>query len=70
MAQNHIDTLKKLRAKVVEQRRAMALRQSGASQNESVEHMTNLQVAIESIDRAIADERLMVELEENAAQAS
>jgi len=67
MAQNHIDTLKKLRGKVVEQRRAMALRQSGSSQNESVEHMTNLQVAIESIDRAIADEHKLAQLEEAAA---
>jgi len=57
MAQNHIDTLKKLRAKIVEQRRATALRQSGGSQSESVELMTSIQVAIEAIDRAIGDER-------------
>ena len=57
MAQNHIDTLIKLRAKVVEQRRNTALRQSTGSSTESVEFMTNIQVAIEAIDRAIADER-------------
>jgi hypothetical protein len=57
MAQNHIDTLIKLRAKVVEQRRNPALRQSTGSSTESVEFMTNIQVAIEAIDRAIADER-------------
>ncbi len=56
MAQIHVDTLKKLRTKLVEQRRAMALRQTGASQQESVEFMVNLQTAIEAVDRAIADE--------------
>ncbi len=56
MAQIHVDTLKKLRAKVREQRRAMALRQSGSSQTESVELMINIQTGIETIDRAIADE--------------
>ena len=56
MAQIHIDTLKKLRAKLVEQRRATALRQTGPSQHESAELMTNLQVAIEAVDRAVVDE--------------
>ena len=56
MAQIHVDTLKKLRTKVLEQRRAMALRQSSASQVESLELMVRVQSAIEAIDRAIADE--------------
>jgi hypothetical protein len=56
MAQIHVDTLKKLRTKVLEQRRAMALRQSSASQAESLELMVRVQSAIEAIDRAIADE--------------
>jgi hypothetical protein len=66
MAQNHIDTLKKLRAKVVEQRRNTALRQSSGSSQESVEHMTTIQVAIEAIDRAIADEQKITQLEASA----
>lgn len=65
MAQNHIVTLKKLRAKIVEQRRATALRQSGGSQSESVELMTSVQGAIEAIDRAIADEEELGVLEAN-----
>ena len=56
MAQIHVDTLRKLRAKVLEQRRAMALRQSGSSQVESLELMVRVQAGIEAIDRAIADE--------------
>jgi hypothetical protein len=72
MAQNHIDTLIKLRAKVVEQRRNTALRQSTGSSKESVEFMTNIQVAIEAIDRAIADERglEMAELAEARSEQS
>nr|TFG52552.1 MAG: hypothetical protein E4H34_04855 [Hyphomicrobiales bacterium] len=67
MAQHHIDTLKKLRAKVVEQRRAMALRQSMGSSQESVEHMVNIQTAIEAIDRAIADEQALAQIEADTA---
>ena len=68
MAQNHIDTLKKLRAKIVEQRRNTALRQSSGSSQESVDLMTNIQVAIEAIDRAIAEEEELAELEANAPE--
>ena len=68
MAQNHIDTLKKLRAKIVEQRRNTALRQASGSSQESVELMTNIQVAIEAIDRAIAEEEELAELEANAPE--
>lgn len=56
MAQIHVDTLKKLRAKVVEQRRAMALRQAGASQSEGLDLIVRVQAAVEAINRAIADE--------------
>jgi hypothetical protein len=56
MAQIHVDTLKKLRTKLLEQRRAMALRQTSASQHESIELMVNLQAAVEAVDRALADE--------------
>lgn len=56
MAQIHVDTLRKLRTKVLEQRRATALRQSGASQSESLDLMVRIQEAIEAIDRALADE--------------
>ncbi len=56
MAQVHVDTLKKLRAKLIEQRRAMAVRQTGASQHESVELMVSLQTAVEAVTRAIEDE--------------
>ena len=64
MAQIHIETLEKLRTKLVEQRRAMALRQTSASQHESVELMVNLQAAIEAVNRALADEeRLLKESE-------
>ena len=57
MAQIHIDTLNKLRAKLTEQRRTMAIRQAGSPHAENPEHMTTLQNAIESIDRAILDEQ-------------
>jgi hypothetical protein len=56
MAQQHIDTLIKLRAKLVSQRRDMATRQSGASQGENYDRIVTLQAAIEATDRAIADE--------------
>jgi len=56
MAQIHVDTLKKLRTKMVEQRRATALRQAGASQSESLDLMVRIQEAIEAVDRALADE--------------
>jgi hypothetical protein len=67
MAQHHIDTLKKIRTKMVEQRRAMALRHSAPGHMESAEHIVALQNAIEATDRAIADEeddlRLTSEIE-------
>ena len=56
MAQIHVDTLKKLRNKVLEQRRATALRQSSASQSESLDLMVRLQEALEAIDRALVEE--------------
>jgi hypothetical protein len=61
MAQTHIDFLNKLRTKLVEQRRTMAIRQSNPSSVESVDNMTKLQEAIEAIDRAILDEQRMPE---------
>ena len=61
MAQIHVDTLKKLRTKVLEQRRATALRQSAASQSESLDLMVRIQEAIEAIDRALADEERELE---------
>lgn len=69
MAQIHIDTLRKLRGKLVEQRRAMALRQSSSSQSESPEHMVNLQKAIETIDLVIVEEQQMLLDEEETDQS-
>ncbi len=60
MAQQHIDTLRKLRAKLVEQRRNLALRQAGGSHSESHDNMISLQAAIEATDRAIADEERLL----------
>lgn len=68
MAQIHVETLKRLRFKMVEQRRALAARQVGSAHTESVENMTRLQEAIEAADRAIADEeRLSAEAHRGAA---
>jgi hypothetical protein len=63
MAQKDIDTLKRLRAKIVEQRRALALRQSNPKSTESVEGIIALQAAIEATDRAITDEKALLEVE-------
>lgn len=63
MAQKDIDFLKKFRAKVVEQRRALVLRQSNPKSTESVDGIVALQNAIEAVDRAITDEKALLEKE-------
>jgi len=57
MGQTHVDFLQKLRAKLVEQRRTTAIRQSNPASVEGVDNMTKLQEAIEAVDRAILDEQ-------------
>jgi len=60
MARHHVETLKKLRMKMVEQRRAMATRQAGPTHAGGYESIISLQASIDATDRAIADEeRLM-----------
>lgn len=59
-AQPHIDTLKKLRAKLVEQRRATATRLASATHSQSYDSMIGFQSAIEAVDRAIADEESLL----------
>ncbi len=58
--QLHIETLRKLRAKMVEQRRTTATRQAGASHSEGYAPLIGLQDAIEAVDRAIADEESLL----------
>lgn len=67
MARRYIDTLKKLRGKMVEQRRTMVSRQSGTAHAESYDHLISLQAAIEAADHAIADEENILACAESAA---
>lgn len=48
---------------MVEQRRALALRQSNPKSSESVDGIVAIQIAIEAADRAIADEKELLEKE-------
>ena len=60
MAQQDIDVLKKLRSKLVEQRRSLAIRQSSTTYAENNESIITLQGAIEAVDHAIADEEALL----------
>ena len=57
MAQEHIDVLKNLRVRMVEQRRALAGRDADLGYSDTrTQKLVALQAAIEAVDRAIADE--------------
>ena len=56
MALQPVEVLRRLRAKMTDQRRAMASRLAGSNYSEHYEHWISLQVAIEATDRAIGDE--------------
>ena len=57
MVQEHIDVLKRLRIRMVEQRRALAGRDADLGYSDTrTQKLVALQIAIEVIDRAIADE--------------
>jgi hypothetical protein len=66
MARRYIDTLRKMRAKMVDQRRNMASRLAATAHTESYDHMVSLQTAIEATDRAIADEENILAMGANA----
>ena len=57
MAQEFVDALKRSRAKLVEQRRALVKRDCCSDRNEGyAERIIAIQNALEATDRAIADE--------------
>lgn len=57
MAQKHVDVLKQLRIRMVEQRRSLAGRDADLGYSDTrTQKLVALQVAIEAVDRAIADE--------------
>ena len=57
MAQDHVDALKRSRAKLVEQRRALVKRDCGSDRNEGyAERIIAIQNALEATDRAIGEE--------------
>ena len=57
MAQEHIDALKQLRVRMVEQRRARVGRDADLGYSDTrTQNVFGLQFAIEAVDRAIADE--------------
>jgi hypothetical protein len=54
----HMSALTRSRAKLVEQRRALAKRDSSSDRNEGyAERIVSIQAAIEATERAIADEQ-------------
>ena len=58
MAQEHVDALKRSRAKLVEQRRSLVKRDSGSDRNEGyAERIIAVQNALEATDRAISEEQ-------------
>lgn len=57
MAQQDVDALKRLRARMVEQRRALAARDADLGYSDTRTHrLVALQTSIEAVDRAIVDE--------------
>ena len=57
----HIDGLKKSRAKLIDQRRALVKRDGTSNRNEGFsERIVAIQAAIEATDRAIAEEEQFV----------
>jgi hypothetical protein len=66
MAVEHIKTLTQARAKLIDNRRTLAKRDSSSDRNEGfAERIVSIQAAIDATDRAIAEEEAM--LNENAA---
>jgi hypothetical protein len=57
LAQDHVEALKRSRAKLVEQRRSLAKRDCSSDRNEGyAERIISIQNALDSTDRAISDE--------------
>jgi hypothetical protein len=57
MAQEHVEVLKQLRVRMVEQRRVLAGRDADLGYSDTrTQSLIALQAAIEAVDRAIADE--------------
>ena len=57
MAQDHVESLKRSRAKLVEQRRALVKRDGSSDRNEGYpERIIAIQNALDATDRAIRDE--------------
>jgi hypothetical protein len=62
----HVSTLSRSRAKLVEQRRALAKRDASSDRNEGyAERIVSIQAAIDATERAITDEQ---NLRENDAR--
>jgi len=58
VAQDHVEALKRSRAKLVEQRRALAKRDGSSDRNEGYsERIVAIQDALDATDRAISDEQ-------------
>jgi len=58
VAQDHVEALKRSRAKLVEQRRALAKRDGSSDRNEGYsERIVAIQNALDATDRAISDEQ-------------
>ena len=59
MAQDHVESLKRSRAKLVEQRRALVKRDGSSDRNEGYsERIVAIQNALDATDRAISDEEV------------
>jgi hypothetical protein len=57
MVGDHIDALRRSRAKLIEQRRSLVKRDCASDRNEGYsERIVAIQAALEATDRAIADE--------------
>ena len=71
MAADHVTALKRSRAKLVEQRRALVKRDCSHDRNEGYsERIVAIQAAIEATDRAILDEeKLALQLAETSVAA-
>jgi hypothetical protein len=58
VAQDHVEALKRSRAKLVEQRRALAKRDGSSDRNEGYsERIVAIQDALDATDRAISEEQ-------------
>jgi hypothetical protein len=57
LAQDHVEALKRSRAKLVEQRRSLVKRDASSDRNEGyAERIFSIQNALDATDRAISDE--------------